>query len=159
MQQLHNDIFYSASDIVNFLDCEHHTPLDLIDLETLLPRTMVSEEIRLIQLKGDAHEARYMEKLSKERSSFEDITRCAEGLTSRFHATIEAMKDGVEVIYQPVLMDDKLYGYADFLIKTDTPSSFGDYSYEMIDTKLARSTRARFVIQLALYTFLHSKKP
>ena len=38
MQKIKDTIYYSASDIVNFLECEHLTALDLINLETPLPQ-------------------------------------------------------------------------------------------------------------------------
>lgn len=42
-------VLYSASDLVNYLECERLTSLDLIDLETPLPRTADSYEAKLIQ--------------------------------------------------------------------------------------------------------------
>ena len=38
MQKIATEVLFSASDLVNFLDCEHLTALDLIDLATPLPR-------------------------------------------------------------------------------------------------------------------------
>jgi uncharacterized protein len=38
MQKKDTTILYSASDIVSFLDCEHKTTLDFIDLEPPLPK-------------------------------------------------------------------------------------------------------------------------
>jgi hypothetical protein len=37
VQKRDEEILYSASDLVNYLECEHLTALDLIDLETPLP--------------------------------------------------------------------------------------------------------------------------
>jgi hypothetical protein len=45
MQKKDGLIFYSASDVVNFLDCEHLATLDLINLESPLPQTEDDEEI------------------------------------------------------------------------------------------------------------------
>jgi len=33
MQKIKDTIYYAASDIVNFLECEHLTTLDLINLQ------------------------------------------------------------------------------------------------------------------------------
>ncbi|MCF8037995.1 MAG: hypothetical protein K9K79_01635 [Desulfohalobiaceae bacterium] len=52
MQKINRTILYSAADIVNFLECEHHTTEDLIDLQTSLPRSASNEELRLIQSGG-----------------------------------------------------------------------------------------------------------
>lgn len=65
------------------------------------------------------------------------------------------MRAGAEVIYQGALLDRDWRGYADFLERVASPSpAFGDYSYEVLDTKLARTTRPRFVVQLCLYSEL-----
>lgn len=39
----------------------------------------------------------------------------------------------------------------------ERPSTLGNYSYEVVDTKLARSPRARYIIQLCLYSFMVEK--
>jgi predicted RecB family nuclease len=46
------------------------------------------------------------------------------------------------------------YGRADFLIRVDKPSELGAFSYEVVETKLARSTKARAIIQLCFYSDL-----
>jgi hypothetical protein len=56
-------IAYSASDLVNFLACEHQTSLDLINLKTPLPKTADDDEARLIQNKGNEHERRFAKAL------------------------------------------------------------------------------------------------
>ena len=45
-------------------------------------------------------------------------------------------------------------GDADFLIKCDTPSSLGDFSYEVLDTKLARTAEPKHIMQLCVYSEL-----
>src|SRR6185295_14051246 len=67
-------------------------------------------------------------------------------------ATIEAIRGGADVIYQPVFLDEQWYGRADFLRRVDKPSSLGPFSYEVVETKLARSTKARAIIQLCFYS-------
>jgi hypothetical protein len=47
------------------------------------------------------------------------------------------MQHGFEIIYQPKLTNDIWYRRADFLRKVNKPSSLRDWSYEVIDTKLA----------------------
>ena len=42
----------------------------------------------------------------------------------------------------------------DFLIKCDTPSSLGNFSYEVLDTKLARSAEPKHIMQLCVYSEL-----
>lgn len=45
-------------------------------------------------------------------------------------------------------------GRADFLRKVSAPSDLGAWSYEVIDTKLARRTRAGTILQLCVYSYL-----
>jgi hypothetical protein len=63
MQKLNSMIRYSATDVVNFLDCEHLTTLDLIHLETPLPQAADAEETQLYARKGLAHEAAWLAQL------------------------------------------------------------------------------------------------
>ena len=39
-----------------------------------------------------------------------------------------------------------------FLLKCNTPSQLGDYSYEVLDTKLTRMPETKHIIQLCAYT-------
>jgi predicted RecB family nuclease len=56
------------------------------------------------------------------------------------------------VIVQAALAHESWFGYADVLVRTNTPSKLGRWSYEVIDTKLARETRAGTILQLGLYS-------
>ena len=69
-------------------------------------------------------------------------------------ATLRAMQRGVDVIYQAAVAGDGWSGRIDFLRRVDTPSALGDWSYEVIDTKLARETRAGTILQLCVYSAL-----
>jgi uncharacterized protein len=152
LQKTDKDILFSAGDVVNFLSCAHHTTLDLMDLEIPLPKDISSEELELVREKGYVHENQYAQKLRQGCGSFLDIWQAGDTLRERTKATCDAMRSGTEVIYQPVLQNGQLYGTADFLIRVAAPSQLGGYSYEVTDTKLALSVRARFVIQLAVYS-------
>jgi uncharacterized protein len=50
-----------------------------------------------------------------------------------------------------------VYGRADFLIRVDGTSKLGSFSYEVVEAKLARSTKARAIIQLCFYSGLLSQ--
>jgi predicted RecB family nuclease len=62
------------------------------------------------------------------------------------------MLAGSDVIYQGVLVEDDWRGISDFLIRTETPSRLGSWSYEAWDTKLARHSKPYFVLQLCFYS-------
>ena len=62
------------------------------------------------------------------------------------------MKDGVDVVYQGVLASDGWRGQADFLMRVETPSALGAWSYEALDTKLARHAKPAYILQLCFYS-------
>jgi uncharacterized protein len=47
-------------------------------------------------------------------------------------------------------------GRADILRRVETPSRFGPWSYEVIDTKLSRETKGNTILQISLYSDLLS---
>ena len=157
MQKRDGGVLYSATDLVNYLECEHLTALDLIDLETPLEKTTDSDQAKLIQAKGYAHEADFLEVLRSRHSSLIDIAAAGGTLEQKVANTLAAMREGFEIIFQATLRDGCLVGHADFLRKVARPSDLGDWSYEVMDTKLARSTKAKFIIQLGFYSAMVGK--
>ena len=87
-----------------------------------------------------------MQKLKDEGNSICEIDPNLP-INDRIDKTIKALKDGYDVIYQAVLKNDNWQGFADFLIKCDTPSNLGNYSYEVLDTKLGKKAEAKYIIQ------------
>jgi len=155
MQVVDGERLYSASDICGFLECAHLTVTDLAHLDSPLQKAEESEENRLIQEKGLAHEAAYFARLQQEHASVVDIAASgARSLAERVALTREAMARGVDVLFQATFREGIYVGHADFLRKVARPSALGDYSYEVIDTKLAKAPKAKFLIQLALYSRL-----
>lgn len=75
----------------------------------------------------------------------------------RYQATLQAMREGQDVIYQAYVRstDGVFYGFADFLVKVPNPpggkSIFGNYHYEPWDTKLAKKEKIEYMIQLCCY--------
>lgn len=64
-------------------------------------------------------------------------------------ATDDAMARGDSVIVQGALQAGNWNGRADVFRRVETPSRFGAWSYEVIDTKLARETKGNTVLQPA----------
>lgn len=161
MQRVSEQTLYSASDLVAFLDCEHRTALDLLTLTDnglLAERTRPDESAELVARKGDEHERRHLATLRAAGREVIDIAEQGGDLEARIQRTTEAMRLGVEVIYQATLRDGCWIGHADFLHRVDgSPSVFGDWSYEVADTKLARNPKAKFAVQLAYYSRLVAK--
>ncbi|MEP7247188.1 MAG: TM0106 family RecB-like putative nuclease, partial [Gammaproteobacteria bacterium] len=143
---------------VAFLECEHLTATEVQSLgdEVLRgKRVELDESADLFARKGDEHERAYLSRLRAEGHTVVDIA--ADGGTDdeRVARTLAAMRAGAEVIYQAMLRDGPLLGHADFLRRIDgDQSTFGPWSYEVADTKLARSPKAKFLVQLAFYSHL-----
>ena len=154
MQKIKDMIYYSASDIVNFLECEHLTALDMINLETPLPQAEDDDEAILYQQKGIAHEGAYVAHLRNSVSCLVDVSGYRNDLDAAVAATQDAMRAGADIIYQAALREDCFIGHADFLRRVALPSHLGEFSYEVIDTKLARSAKAAYLIQLCFYSEL-----
>ena len=53
----------SASDFVNYPGCARRTTLDLIHLDTTLEKAPDDEQMQLVQDKGHAHEAGFLDRL------------------------------------------------------------------------------------------------
>lgn len=154
MQRRNGNVLYSASDLVNLLECDHLTTLDLINLDTPLPRKVASDEDRLIQQHGFKHESAYLDHLKRAFARVIDLSDVDGTMDDQVAATLDAMRSGADVIFQATLRDGCFIGHADFLRRVEHPSAFGDWSYEVIDTKLARTARAKFLVQLAYYSAL-----
>jgi len=93
MQKRDGGILFSASDIVNYLECEHLTTLDLVDLETPLPRSADSDEAKLIQDKGIAHEAEFLAALKRHHEHVIDISQGHATMAQKVDATRKAMME------------------------------------------------------------------
>ena len=141
---------FSASDLVNYLGCRHTTYLDIRSQAEDLEKAGADETMRLLQRKGLDHEKAYLERLRTEGLNIVEIDRTGE-LQERVDATRSAMAGGVDVIYQAVLYQEPWRGDADFLVRCPKPSALGDYSYEVLDTKLAKKAAPGYLIQLCVY--------
>lgn len=152
MRKLANVVIFSATDVVNFLECEHLTSLDRINLESPLERTADDSTMRLIQEHGTRHEQQYLASLQSSHKTIVDVSSRGAGLEEQVSTTRDAMAEGPDVIYQAALRNGVFAGYADFLERIDLPSDLGTFSYEVVDTKLSKSPKAKYLVQLAFYS-------
>ena len=145
---------YSATDLLNFLGCTHATALDVQVLGgSLAFASKAKDEYRdLLSAKGDEHELVYLEKLKGEGRTVVEIPKRMDAIDEMVALTRQAMRDGAEVIFQGALTAPGWHGYSDFLLKVDRASSLGPWSYEVADTKLARSAKPKHVVQLCIYS-------
>lgn len=144
---------FSATDLVNYLGCRHATYLDMRSLEEDLEKAEADETMRLLQRKGLEHEQAYLERLRTEGRDIVEIDRDG-SLQDRAASTRSAMEAGVDIVFQAVLHREPWRGDADFLVRCPRPSALGDYSYEVLDTKLSKKATPGYLIQLCVYADL-----
>ncbi|MFZ5890651.1 MAG: TM0106 family RecB-like putative nuclease [Myxococcota bacterium] len=151
---------YRPTDLTALLSCEHLVALERSVHEGTLERVYRDDPaLELLRLRGLAHEERYLKKLAAEGKNVVSIAANAEQRDGEFWArgiakTLEAMRAGAEVIYQAPLSAGGYSGIADFLLRVETPSQLGAWSYEVLDAKLAVDTKAITILQLCLYSEL-----
>ena len=144
-----------ATDLANFLACRHITALDRAAKAGEISRDFYGDPgLKLLKELGLRHEQAYLSELQSQGRTVVTIPTENTPWSDAADLTREAMRDGVDVIYQATFMDGDWGGRADFLMRVATASSLGNWSYEAVETKLAHSTKARALIQLCLYSEL-----
>ena len=153
MHLLNGRLRLSPSDVTAFLACEHLTTLQLrVARGQLAVPAVENEQAELIFRKGLEHEAAFLGRLRSEGKLVAEISLEPDLDWERAQReTLEAMRAGVDVIYQGVFVTDDWRGVADFLLRTESPSGLGPWSYEALDTKLARSAKPAYILQLCFY--------
>jgi uncharacterized protein len=153
MQAHDGQLRLSPSDVTGFLACEHATALELrVARGELGVPAESNEEANLIFRKGLEHEGAYLARLRDEGMAIAEISLEPDHEWARAAAeTAEAMRAGVDVVYQGVLIDGGWRGIADFLMRVEEPSELGSWGYEALDTKLARSAKPAYILQLCFY--------
>jgi uncharacterized protein len=145
---------FSATEITDFLACTHLTTLERAHAEEGLERPFrPREQAEMLRHLGIEHERAYLRYLTDDlRLDVVEIP--AHPWTDAVDATADAMRLGAPAIYQATFEQPIGRGRADFLIRVDRPSDLGLWSYEPVETKLARSTKVNALIQLCFYSEL-----
>lgn len=146
----------SATDLANHLACRHLTSLNLAQAKgEVEPPAWRSPFLAAMRERGLEHERQYLDRLKESGLTLCDLSEGA-GHEGAVVKTAEAMRAGEEVIVQATLGVTGWLGIADVLRRVDRPSNLGAWSYEAVDTKLARETSAGTILQLCLYSDLLS---
>lgn len=165
-------VYYSASDLKAAVECEWAL---LRKLDSKLGRIDAVEDVddpmlARASLLGGEHEARALENY---KATFgdgvveietEDARADPAVLRSAQERTVDALKQGKDVVFQATFFDEPadsrigFVGFADFLVKASTGSANEDasatedgFAYQVWDTKLARKARVTALLQLAAY--------
>jgi uncharacterized protein len=149
---------FSATDIANFLACAHTATLARAESRNEITKPFFKDpSLDLLRKLGLEHEQRYLRELTdKDGLAVSQIA--TSGLWKDAVAeTVKALHHGVDAVYQGTFLDAPWGGRSDFLVRVNTPSALGSWSYEVVETKLARSTKATAVIQLCFYSDLLSR--
>lgn len=162
MQRIDGRIVFSPHDLINFMQCEFITWMDrrFLDDKTLVPDES-DDGTKLLQEKGFEHEREFVRRQVEEGKSLIDIADG--GSADQIAATIEAMRQGFDIVYQGALRSfegDVGFGFggiSDFLYRCEGDSWLGDYYYDVRDTKLAKAAKPEFLIQLCCYADLLEK--
>ena len=152
MKYKNNQIIYSPTDLSSHSGCKHLTQLNKQHArgEIADPEMYNNLVLTMLKEKGIEFEASHLQKLKDEGKTIAEIIN--EDPHAEKH-TIDAMKAGVDIVYQARLKEDgKWSGWADFLMRVNTPSNLGEWSYEVWDTKLTNETKAGTILQIGLYS-------
>lgn len=159
----------SPNDLIVFLESEFASWMDRWQSEGDIPSPVFDSALRqsesstqevkptpdeedldalLFAKKGREHEIAFLEDL---RIQGRNIVEIDSG-DSPFKDTLRAMNDGADFIYQARIESEEFGGWSDFLVKKEGTSDLGPHHYEPWDTKLARSPKAHFIVQLCGYS-------
>jgi len=156
MRRTSEQVSFSATEVGNFLACQHLTSLELKVADGQLERPAQNDiERRLLEKRGLEHEARVLEYFRAQGKQVVVIDPAVgvEGMRQAAEKTLAAMSAGAELIYQGTLLTEGWVGRPDFLQKVPGPGGDGawPHHYEPVDAKLSREAKARAVLQLCAY--------
>ena len=146
---------YSPSMLKSYLSCKYTIFNEVNEKKLNLKKIELSKNDQLRVEKGNVHEKNYLKELKKKFKKVIDLKNSDLSKDEKVPKTIQAMKEGWEIIYGGYLKRDKWRGEFDFLIiNRNLKSKFGDYSYEVVDTKNTNKPKPDHIIQLGMYTYM-----
>jgi uncharacterized protein len=161
MKIIEGRVRLAASDVANFLACRRLTQLDLLRARgELRPPREFDVGFQDLVRRGEVHERAVLEQFRADGHDVVDVS----GAHDAAGATREAIRAGAGVVYQGTLAGGGpgagLFGRPDFLVRAELLSAPdgeprpGGVHYEVVDAKLARSAKARAVLQTSFYSHL-----
>jgi uncharacterized protein len=147
MDKKNNEIIYSPTDLVNFIESPYSSWLDHYCIDNPdYKKNKFSSKLRdeLFNL-GNMLEANYYRKL--ENYHFKKVPTGEKSIT---HTRL-ALNTGYKFIAQAHLKKGNFEGFADLLVREKGKSKLGNYCYTVKDIKRASVPKAKFIIQICCY--------
>jgi predicted RecB family nuclease len=146
--------FITPSKVTAWLDCPHYLKLrtQVDDGQLSEPDTVFGSFSRLLQAKGEFHEAECLEDYQTSGLSIYKVPSRQERETfASWVARVgNPLADGYDVIYQMPFIHDGVRGIADFIERGNRAD--GGFAYEPVDAKLTRvDAKPGHVLQLCFY--------
>jgi len=149
---------FSATNIASFLACPHTATLDRAESKGEIAKPFFNDPtLDLLRTLGFEHEQRYLRELAEKNELKIARIDVNGSWNDGVETTKQALRDAFDAVYQATFLSDPWGGRSDFLVRIDKPSALGAWSYEVVETKLARSTKATALIQLCFYSELLSR--
>ena len=145
MHKVPGQLQYSPSDLIRYLASPFASWMDRYHLEhrDLVTPDKATEEERLIAQTGEEHERAVLDDL-KSANSVIEIPK--DDPTMARERTRSALSAKTPIIYQAALASGPFAGFADFLLLDEQGR------YRVWDTKLARSPKPYYAVQLCCYS-------
>jgi len=134
-----------ASQFYNYLHCPAKVYLNIYGDKS--KRLLMSEFMQKKATDGILHEKSVLE--GKE---YVEVKEDTDEKASR--KTLELMKQGVDLIYQGVLIHEDMIGRPDLIEKKKGKSVLGDYHYIASDIKSGKHLKAEYRIQVTFYAYM-----
>lgn len=139
-------IIYSPSDLIRYLASPYASWMDRYYMENpgAVTPDEETEDRKLITRTGDQHEQAILKEFKSSVEGLIEVPR--DDISTARAKTLSAISARAPIIYQAALENDRFAGFADFIIL----DGFG--RYQIWDTKLARSPKPYYAIQLCCYS-------
>ncbi|MFO7960823.1 MAG: TM0106 family RecB-like putative nuclease [Nitriliruptoraceae bacterium] len=152
---------HSSQDLLAFVRCDRLTGLRRRGIHPPNSDAAAAEGERtmddvVLEL-GEQHEEAIKQRYAAEVGEVVTVDvgdRSPTAVLAAAEETRRLLAAGVAVVHQGVLLGERWMGYADFLVRVESPSSLGDHSYEVADAKLGRELKAAALVQTSLYAVL-----
>jgi predicted RecB family nuclease len=158
MKIFSSQIRLAATDLSNHLACRHVTTLDLKVArgEKQVP-DWATPNLVVMRKRGERHEAAYLSYLAQQKNCSVVNLAHIRDQEKLLEETRRSMEQGAEAIAQGALAEGEWFGRPDVLQRVAKRSANWGWSYEVVDTKLARETKAATILQLSFYSELLEK--